>query len=371
MASGEFDLIASLVGRLPPAGPRVRVASGDDAAVTEPAGAAATTIDSIVEGVHFELPAFPLAAVGRKALASALSDLAAMGAEPGEAYVWLGAPPSLSEADLLEVGEGLAEVAERHSVSVAGGDLTAAPVLALSVACVGYEPAGGRLLTRAGAGAGDALAVNGELGGAAGGLIALGLAAAPAGAPEAELSSAERAALVARQLDPRPRLAEGLALAAAGATALIDVSDGLGADAGHIASASGIAIELELEAVPVSAELTTFIGEHAARELAAGGGEDYELLAAVPADRFAQAAEAVKRAGGRLTQVGRALKGEGVSLLDRAGSRRPPAGFDHMRGSRSGAGSGSDSGAGSDSTGGSAGGASDPASSPGSGPLSG
>jgi thiamine-monophosphate kinase len=348
MASGEFDLIARLVERLPPAGPRLRVASGDDAAVTESSGAAsATTIDSIVEGVHFALPAFPLAAVGRKALASALSDLAAMGAEPGEAYVSLGAPASLSQDELLEVGDGLAEVAERERVSVAGGDVTRAPVLSLTVACIGYERPGAELVTRAGAQPGDVLCVTGELGGAAGTLIALGLAPAPGGTGVAEIEATARETMLARQFDPRPQLAAGRALAAVGATAMIDVSDGLGADAGHVAAASGVAIELELDAVPLCPELAELLGgERPARELAISGGEDYELLVALPPDRLEAATEALARAEVRLTQVGRASQGEGVEIRDGDGALVEPAGFDHMRGSGPGSGSGSGSSSG-------------------------
>src|SRR5918999_1174540 len=121
----EFELIAKLVERLPAPGEGVRIGSGDDAAVTEPRSqAAATTVDAFVEGVHFTLPEFPLRAVGRKALAAALSDLAAMGAEPGEAYVVLGVPRRLDADALREVALGLAEVAEREGASVVGGDLT-------------------------------------------------------------------------------------------------------------------------------------------------------------------------------------------------------------------------------------------------------
>lgn len=228
--TSEFDLIAKLVERMPAPGPRVRIASGDDAAVVDPGGrATATTIDTIVEGVHFTLPGHPLEAVGRKALAAALSDLAAMGAEAGEAYVSLGAPETLGDEDLLRLADGMAEVAEREGVTVAGGDVTRAPALTLAVACVGYERPSARLVTRDGARPGDALVVTGELGGAAGALRSPGIAG-----------------LAARQHDPRPRFAAGRALADAGAGAMIDISDGLGADAGHVAKASGAALEIEL-----------------------------------------------------------------------------------------------------------------------------
>lgn len=336
MAPREFDLIAQLVERLPPPGPRLRVGSGDDAAVTESAEAAtATTVDATVEGVHFTLPEFPLPAVGRKALAGALSDLAAMGAEPGEAYIALGAPGHLSEDDLLAVGDGLAEVAEREGVSVAGGDVTRAPVLSLAVTCVGHERPGIALVTRGGARPGDALAVTGELGGAA---AALALLADASGAPHT-LDDQTRERVLARQLDPRPRLAAGLALAASGADAMIDISDGLGVDAGHLARASGVALTIELGRVPLAEGAAQVAGsEEGARELALGGGEDFELLVCLPPERLESATKAVAAAGYPLTMIGEAIEGEPGTVRDTDGRRLESEGFDHMRGSRVGSG---------------------------------
>lgn len=243
------------------------------------------------------------------------------------------------------MGDGLAEVAERERVSVAGGDFTRAPVLTLTVACIGYERPGAQLVTRAGAQPGDALCVTGELGGAGGALIALGLVPAAGGRSAAAIEATGRESLLARQFDPRPRLAAGRALAVAGATAMIDVSDGLGVDAGHLAAASGVAIQLELNAVPLCPELAELLGgERPARELAISGGEDYELLVALPPGRLDVATEALAGVGVGLTQVGRASQGEGVEIRDGDGELVEPAGFDHMRGSDSGSGPGSGSG---------------------------
>jgi thiamine-monophosphate kinase len=334
MPRGEFDLIAAIAERLPAPGARLRVPSGDDAAVVEsPAGASVVTVDAIVEGVHFTLPQFPPEAVGRKALAAALSDLAAMGASAGEAYVVLGAPADTEDRVLLAIADGLAEVAGREGVSVAGGDLVAAPALFLSVTAVGYEQ--GAPVRRGGAGPGELVAVTGELGGAAAAVELLG----PVGeAPAGKVPSHD--ALLARQLDPRPRLAEGQALAAAGATAMIDLSDGLGADAGHLARASGCRIEIELERVPIAEGVSEVAGaEVDALELAASGGEDFELLATLPPDRIAEARQAVEATGGRLTEIGYALDGDGVSLRLPDGGELEARGFDQRRGSRSGSGS--------------------------------
>lgn len=335
MSSSEQELISRLIERLPEPAAGTRVGSGDDAAVVEDRGrASVTTIDAIVEGVHFTLPEFPLEAVGRKALAASLSDLAAMGAEAGEGYVALGAPERLDADRLLAIGDGLAAVAEREGVAVLGGDVTRAPALFVSVACVGYEPEGTDLVGRAGARPGDVVAVTGSLGGAP---AALRLLTAGAVSDATRAEDRTRAELLARQLDPRPRLAEGRALAGAGARGMIDISDGLGIDAGNLARAGGVSISLQLEDVPLAAGTVELCGSpDAARELALGGGEEFELLVCLPPDRLDEAAEAVARAGSQLTMIGRVSEGEAGAVTDGAGRRIEGSGFDHMRGSRAG-----------------------------------
>jgi thiamine-monophosphate kinase len=339
MAHGEFDLIAAITDRLPTTGPRVRVASGDDAAVVEPGDrATAVSVDAIVEGVHFTLPEFPPEAVGRKALAAALSDLAAMGAAPGEAYVVLGAPAGADDPTLLAIADGIAAVAGREGVSVAGGDLVAAPQIFLAVTTVGYE-VGAPLVRRAGAQAGDLVAVTGELGGAAAALELL-----TGGARAEGISPERRDAMLARQLDPRPRLAAGEALASAGATSMIDLTDGLGADAGHLAAAGGRGIEIDLDRLPLAEGVAEVARRGGAVELAAVGGEDLELLATLPPERMDDARAAVAADGLELTEIGYVTDDEGVSLHLPGGGELEPVGFDHRRGSRSGsAGSGSGS----------------------------
>src|SRR3954453_13347859 len=174
MPASEFDLIAAIQERLPTQSDRVLIPSGDDAAVVEPNGASAVSVDAVVDGVHFRLERFGPRAVGRKALASALSDLAAMGATPGEAYVSLGAPAEMEDAILLGIADGLAEVATRESVVIGGGDLVSSPTLFLSVTTVGYETGNAELVSRAGAKPGDLVGGTGKLGG---GAAALGLSA--------------------------------------------------------------------------------------------------------------------------------------------------------------------------------------------------
>ena len=203
----EFDLIERLAeraGERAPEADRVAVGIGDDGAVTVPGGATATSVDMLVEGVHFRRSTSPLRLIGRKALSVALSDLAAMGAEPGEAYVALGIPPDLDEAGCLELYGGLAEVASETGTALAGGDVSASPVLTIAVTVVGHGAAPERFVSRAGARPGHVLVVTGELGGAAAGLLLLER-------PELRSSLDEEAAaaLVARQTDPTPRLAAG------------------------------------------------------------------------------------------------------------------------------------------------------------------
>jgi thiamine-monophosphate kinase len=334
MTAGEFDLIAAIRERLPAPGPRVKLASGDDAAVVEPRAASAITVDAVVDGVHFRLDRFGARAAGRKALAAALSDLAAMGAAQGEAYAVVGAPPELSDEQLLEVADGLAEVAERESVSIAGGDLVNSPVLIISITAIGYEPGHTRLVSRAGAQPRDVLAVTGELGGAAAALELL-----EGGEARSAISPELRDSLLARQLDPQPRLREGRALGVAGARAMIDISDGLGADAGHVAAASDCRLEIDLASVPLAPGVSEVAGSReAALELAASGGEDYELLVALPRERFEQAARAVAEAGSVLTEIGYATEGQGVALRLPGGGELEPRGFDQRRGSLSGSG---------------------------------
>ncbi len=327
---GEFELLALLRERLPAAGPKVRLGSGDDAAVTVPDGAVATSVDALVEGVHFRRETTTLRQIGRKAVATALSDLAAMGAAPGEAYVWLGAPEGMEEPELLEVAEGLAAVAAGTGTTIAGGDLTRAPVLSLAVTVTGHAPDPDDFVTRGGARPGDALVVTGELGGAAAGLALLEDPALGLDTPTAD-------ALRARQLDPSPRLTAGQALAAAGATAMIDISDGLAGDAGHVASASGALLLIDAEAIPIAPgvdAVATATGRDPL-ELAAAGGEDYELLAALPPEAVAPAREALAALRLPLTAIGTVeAVADGLPRAEirrRGGEAARIRGFDQLR----------------------------------------
>jgi len=312
---GEFELLARIRERLPAAGARIHLGSGDDAAISVPGGATATSVDALVDGVHFRRDRASLGQIGHKALATALSDLAAMGAEAGEAYVALGVPPDLDEEGCLELLGGMAALAERTGTSLAGGDLSRAAQLFLAIAVVGHASGPDEFVARAGARPGDALVLTGELGGAAAGLV-------PGATP----------ALVARQLEPQPRLAAGRALAHAGATAMIDVSDGLGGDAAHVAEASGVALHIEADRIPRAAgvdEVAASAGSDPWQLVL--GGEDYELLASIPPERLAEAEQAVREEEGTsLTRIGEVAAGSGVEIRLPGGRLLAAEGFDQL-----------------------------------------
>jgi thiamine-monophosphate kinase len=325
---GEFELLAKLRERLPAAGPRIALGSGDDAAVTVPGGATATSVDALVEGVHFRRGEAGLATIGRKALATALSDLAAMGAEAGEAYVVLGAPSDFDEDDFHALLDGMLELAGATGTAIAGGDLTRAPVLTLALTVVGHAPAPSDFVTRGGAEPGDLLVLTGEIGGAAAGRLLLDDPSLAAAVPEAAA-----ARLRARQLDPSPRLGSGRALAKAGAKAMIDLSDGLAGDAAHLARAGGVKLEIDCGSLPLAkglAEAAAAAGRDPL-QLAVGGGEDYELLAAIPADALGEATLRIGEAAETtLNPVGRVATGAGVELRLPGGGRLEAAGYDHF-----------------------------------------
>jgi thiamine-monophosphate kinase len=267
---------------------------GDDAAVVRGDDFAVTSIDVMVDGTHFRLGQASPADVGHRALAAALSDLAAMGTLPGEAYLGVVLPPSLPDAQALALHEGAEALAATTGTTIAGGDIVSGPVLTVAVTVVGWAGAQDSLVGRAGALPGDLVGVTGSVGAATAGLAVLegrvhGSVEAPA------VAGGHAADLIARYLRPRPRLAEGQALARAGVHAMLDVSDGLASDVRRLAEAGGVRIELDAAALPLAdgvAEVAHALSRDPA-ELAATGGEDFELCVCVaPADRSAAEAAA-------------------------------------------------------------------------------
>ncbi len=322
----EFEFISRIQDMAPSAGSdAVVIGIGDDCAVLAPTHGWDQLIstDMLIEGVHFDPDTISLVDLGHKALAVNLSDLAAMGGVARTATLSLGLPGVPHE--YLPLVQGFLDLAAVHGVRLVGGDTCASPTGILISVGVGGEVPGGTAITRAGACPGDQLFVTGSMGDSAAGLSILS-GAQPGGDDDATK-------LVARHTRPTPRLSTGARLRELSTHAMIDISDGLLADLGHIAQASAVGIQVNAEAVPVSVPLSGMCKKWGVSPLkfALGGGEDYELAFAIPANQATSVAELADAEGLSVTCIGQVVEGAGVTLLKDGKQVTPPVpGYEHF-----------------------------------------
>jgi thiamine-monophosphate kinase len=302
----------------------------DDAALLTPLTGhdLVLTVDAIVEGVHF-FPDDAADLVARKALRVNLSDLAAKGAEPAGALLSLAVSDSASEQWLESFARGLGEDCSQFHCPLLGGDTTRTPgPVTISITAFGAVPTGG-MVRRDGGRAGDAIVVTGTIGDSALGLLLRRERIRPG---FANLSRANREHLTDRYLLPRPRTALAQALRD-NASAAIDISDGLVGDVGKLAAVSGLSARIDARRVPLSAAaLAVVTAEPAQLQTVLTGGDDYEIVAAVPHNRLARFEAQAGEAGLALTTIGRMEEGEGVEVTGRDGKplSLPRASFSHF-----------------------------------------
>ncbi len=297
---------------------------GDDAAVWQ--GDASTqlaTVDSFIQDVHFSLDNAPWEELGWKALAINLSDIAAMGGVPRYALVALALPSHTEVADVTDLYQGMIKLAQQFEVAIVGGNITSAPLVAITVTVLGSARSQGKqILTRSAAKPGEKVAVTGYLGAAAAGAEML--------TKKLKFDSEATASLKTAFLHPYPRIAEGQLLVAQGVKTAIDISDGLISDLNHICKASQVSARIEVDCVPIQPTVKTKFGDRAL-ELALSGGEDYELL-------FTASAEVINKvrttASCPITVIGEIVadKTGKITLVDRKGKpfNLTKAGWEHF-----------------------------------------
>jgi thiamine-monophosphate kinase len=311
---GESGLILDISARIgsPPPG---EAWTGDDAAVVGFAGARLLlTTDIVVQGVDFD-PAYSTGAdVGWKVVAINASDVAAMGGRPLHALATLGLPPDTSRRFVDQLMDGMLDAAERWSIRLVGGDISAAGEVSVGIAMTGV-PIGSPVL-RSGARPGDAICVTGSLGGAAGGLIAL-------------RGGVDAPGLARRHLRPEARVDEGAKVARAGASAMIDLSDGLAVDLARLMEASGTGCEVDTASIPVDEGLAALGDAAEPLELSILGGEDFELLFTISEEALAGLTASTTEPSTAITRIGTVTAGE-ARLGNDALSRWRERGWDHL-----------------------------------------
>jgi thiamine-monophosphate kinase len=324
---GEFGLIDRIGKTAPRNARRAPIGIGDDAAalLLSPSSVLLATTDMLIEGVHFDLKTTDLYSLGWKAAAVNLSDIAAMGGVPRFCLTALGIPTSLTVEQVDEFYRGFSVCIRKQGTVLVGGDTCSSPKgLIISVTVLG-EADRKRVITRAGARPGDLIYVTGTLGDSGAGLEILRSA-------ECGVRSKNPAVrkLIERHLRPIPRVAEGKKLALSGlASAMIDVSDGLSSDLGHLCEQSGEGAELFADRIPLSKELTSVKGlKQQPLEYALFGGEDYELLFTSPVELEREIMSLRIRA----TVIGAITRRKGMRMVTEKGEIHPlaPGGYDHF-----------------------------------------
>lgn len=317
-------LIRSMVGEPPPG---VRVPLGDDAAGFHfTGGDALLTVDSIYEGVHFNLDSFNHSDVGWKAAAAAVSDIAAMGGEPACALLSIGLDTAPSEEEVRSLVSGVLMMLDYCNCALVGGDVCRSPAgLAVTVTVAGTPPQGGPLL-RGGANVGDHIAVTGFLGDSAAGLLIL--------EEDRKKLQSRFPRLVESHLRPRPRVQAGVLIAGAGARAMEDVSDGLGVDLGHICEESNTGCEIQESLIPLSEDMLAFAAESGVDpvRLALSGGEDFELLFTARQECFERALLTCGEYGTVVTRIGTVTEADRGCKMVTADGRNVDlgAGYEHF-----------------------------------------
>jgi len=327
----ERELVARIQRRLLPPPPWILVGIGDDAAVVEPERnrVEVLTVDAIVEGVHFDRAFAPPEAIGHRALAVNLSDLAAMGAAPRLALLSMSLPSTLPLDDFDALVAGFTSLAAAHRLHVVGGNLTRSPgPLIVDVTLVGTVKRR-QALTRGGAKPGDELYVSGTIGAAAAGLLMLRQLKDSSAVPAVS-------ALAERYLRPEPRVRLGLLLGRnRAASACVDLSDGLADGVRRIAEASGVGVIVDASLLPIDPAARTFFDAQRLDPIEASiEADDYELLVAVRQRARRRLAADVSHGGARLTRIGHCTEDRAITIRQsgvEATDAALPTGYTHFR----------------------------------------
>ena len=328
----EVELVRAIRKVLSGQAPGVVVGVGDDAAVVDPRPhPGVLTTDMLVEGVHFEIGATSPHDLGHKAVTVNVSDIAAMGGSPRFGLASLAVSPRLAASWVMELYGGMRQAANEYGMTLVGGDTSRGEQAVLSVTVIG-EVGSGREVRRSGARPGDVLVVTGTLGGSAGGLW---VAREQHDRQSEALSSEWGRALVALHERPVARVGEGQTLAAAGATSMIDLSDGLALDLGRVCEESSCGARVRLDAIPLAPGLEDLqrFGQVEPLDLALHGGEDYELLATMPPEAVESARGALReRFRIDLTEIGEITSARELIAVGDDGSEDAlePKGWDHF-----------------------------------------